>query len=336
MRKMRQPKGITDPGLLSALDQSRKILIIGHISPDGDCVGSMLAVGMALEKKGKSVSFCLQDPVPGRYRFLKDAERILPPESFADAVFDLALAVDCADEGRMGSAAPLFRACPATAQIDHHATNPLYASFNEVDGCASCAGCIVWRMMGEWGIKPDIPMAECLYCAISTDTGRFCFSSTDEETFLCAADIVSSGFDISRCARNVHLVREVPFLKLLGAALSGMRFFAGGRCAAMWLDRADFTAAGASGEHADGIINYALNIPGVGMAYMVNLCNPGEAKFSFRAVPPYHVNDIAALFGGGGHVLAGGFRTTEDPRRVADKVEAAMEAEMDAIGSGAE
>ena len=189
---MRQLKGISEPELLRALDSAGRVLILGHISPDGDCVGSMLALGAILKKRGKTVSLCLQDPVPANLRFLPGADRILPPGQLEGERFDLGVAVDCADEGRMGEAARLFRLCPATAQIDHHATNPLYAGVNEVDGKASCAGCMIWRLMGEYHMEPDDMIAECLYSAISTDTGRFCFSCTDEETFLCAASAAAA------------------------------------------------------------------------------------------------------------------------------------------------
>ena len=325
---MRQPKGISEPGLLRALDGARRVLILGHISPDGDCVGSMLALGAILQKRGKTVSLCLQDPVPGNLRFLPGADRILSPGRLEGVDFDLGLAVDCADEGRMGEAARLFRSCPQTAQIDHHATNPLYAGVNEVDGNASCAGCMVWRLMGEYRTELDKETAECLYSAVSTDTGRFCFSCTDEETFLCAASIAAAGIDINRCAREIHLLKEAPHLKLLGRSLATLRFFAGGRCTSIVIGAEDYAAAEAGREHSDGIINYALNIPGVKMTCFADIIAPDAVRISFRAVEPFHVNDIAALFGGGGHALAAGCRTAGDPRELLRRAEEAMEAQI--------
>ena len=325
---MRQLKGISDPGLLRVLDSARRVLLLGHIAPDGDCVGSLLALGAVLEKRGKTVSLCLQDPVPGNLRFLPGAERILPPDRLEGERFDLAVAVDCADEGRMGEAAKLFRLCPATAQIDHHASNPRYASVNEVDGKASCAGCMIWRLMGEYRMEMDKPIAECLYSAISTDTGRFCFSCTDEETFLCASCVAAAGIDINRCAREIHLVKEAPHLKLLGRSLSTLKFFAGGRCTSMVIGAEDYAASGAEREHSDGIINYALNIPGVVMACFADISAPDAVRVSFRAVEPFHVNDIAALFGGGGHALAAGCRTGGDPLEIIRRAEEAMEAQV--------
>ncbi len=324
---MLQTKRIVNRDLIRVLDDARDVVIVGHISPDGDCIGSMLAAGRCLEKRGKRVSYCLQDPVPENLRFLTGAERILPPGCYGGAVFDLGLAVDCANEGRMGEAYGLFRSCPVTAQIDHHAFNPEYASVNEVDENASCAGCMVWRLMGEYGLPVDIPTAEHLYCAVSTDTGRFCFSSTDEEAFLCAADAVASGFDLNRCARQVHLINAAPHLKLLARGLESLRFFAGGRCTSMVLTAADFRDAGAGKEHADGISKYGLDIPGVCMSYLADLSGPGPMKISFRAVQPFHVNDIAALLGGGGHVLASGCRTNVAPERAFRLIEEAMEAQ---------
>ena len=333
---MRQTKGISEPELLRVLDSASRILILGHISPDGDCVGSMLALGEVLKKRGKTVFLCLQDPVPGNLRFLPGAEKILPPGQLESGRFDLGVAVDCADEGRMGEAARLFRLCPVTAQIDHHASNPLYAGVNEVDGKASCAGCMIWRLMGEYRMEPDKAIAECLYSAISTDTGRFCFSCTDEETFLCAASVSAAGIDINKCAREIHLVKEAPHLKLLGRSLATLRFFAGGRCTSMVIGAEDYAACGAGREHSDGIINYALNIPGVRMTCFADISAPEAVRISFRAVEPFHVNDIAALFGGGGHALAAGCRIGGDPREILRRVEEAMKAQIREMTAGME
>ncbi len=329
---MKQVKGIGDKGLIRVIDGAERILLTGHISPDGDCIGSMLCMASLLEKRGKKVGLCLQDGVPARYRFLKGADRILPPESHDGASFDLGLALDCADRGRMGSAVDLFDRCPVTAQMDHHASNPRYAAVNEVDGGASCTGCMVWRLMGAWGAVPDASEAEALYCALSTDTGRFCFSCTDEETFLCASDLARTGFDISSCARRVHLVKEEPHLRLLGRCLSAMRSFAGGRCTSVVIGEEDYLSSGAGREHSDGIINYALNIPGVRMTYMADLSERSIVRVSFRAVEPCHVDDIAALFGGGGHRLAAGCRTAADSGEVFRRIEEAMEKQLKELG----
>ncbi len=333
---MKQPKRIGEPALLRALDCAEHILILGHISPDGDCVGSMLALSAVLEKRGKRTALCLRDPVPGKLRFLRGWDRILPPEQLEGIRFDLAVAVDCADEGRMGEAARLFRACGMTAQIDHHASNPHYAHINEVDGSASCAGCMVWRLMEEYSMAPDIPTAECLYCAVSTDTGCFCFSSADEEAFLCASRAVSAGIDLNRCARQVHLLREAPHLKLLGRSIASLRFFAGGTCTSMVIGAEDYAACGAGREHTEGIINYGLDIPGVRMTYFADISSPETVRISFRAVAPFHVNDIAALFGGGGHILASGCRTAGDPEAIFRRIESAMEAQIAEMTAGQE
>lgn len=306
---MQTMKKINNNLMLSALKGADSIYLCTHISPDGDAVGSMLAAGMMLEKMGKRIVMAIQDPVPEKMMFLKGADRVQKAEDVEEQVFDLAFALDCADEGRMGACIDAYRKARVQIQLDHHDTNPLYAQINEVDGHASSTGCMVWRLIDALEMEADQHMAACIYTAISTDTGNFSFSNTDEETFACAAAMVKTGFDLSDVSRRVHLLREEAHVRLLGCALKSLRFFADGKCACMYLTKADYDEAGARNEHCDGIINYALNIPGVCMCYLADT-HEEKTKISFRAVAPCKVSHIAAMLGGGGHVLAAGCRTT--------------------------
>ena len=294
--------------MLSALQSADSIYMCTHVNPDGDAIGSMLAAGKMLEKMGKHVTMCCDDPVPKRIAFLPGADRVLLPEDASGKAFDLAFALDCADEKRMGRCAEIFSGVPVRMQLDHHDTNPMYAMINEVDGRSSSTGCMVKRLADALNADIDADMAVCIYTAISTDTGNFSFSNTDEETFACAAAMVKTGFDLNEASRYVHLLREEAHVRLLGCALQSLKTFADGNCTAMYLTEADYEASGASGEHSDGIINYALNMPGVKMTYLMDR-RRDFIKISFRAVAPYNVAKIAACFGGGGHVLASGCRT---------------------------
>ena len=305
---MQTMKKINNPLMLSALKSADSIYMCTHISPDGDAIGSMLAAGRMLEKMGKKVTMTCADPVPGKLFFLPGAEKVKSADLASQETYDLAFSLDCADEGRMGVCQDTYLRIPVRVQMDHHSTNPGYAMENEVDGQASSTGCMVWRLLDALGMEMDQEMAACIYTAISTDTGNFSFSNTDEETFSCAAACVKTGFDLNDVSRRVHLLREEAHIRLLGCALKSLRFFADGACTVMTLTKEDYRQSGAGSEHCDGIINYALNMPGVKMCYLVDT-HEAKTKISFRAVAPYRVSHIAAMLGGGGHVLAAGCRT---------------------------
>ncbi len=321
---MKQIRHLSDPAFCEALKKSQKIFICTHIHPDGDAVGSLLAMRALLLRMQKEVTACIDDPVPEIFGCLPGVESILQPDQIQDEVFDTAIALDCADAGRMGRAGETFEKAGIRLQLDHHATNPRYADVNEVDGDASCTGCMVWRMMGDMNLDMDRETAECLYAAVSSDTGNFCFPCTDEETFLCAADVASAGIDIHEIAREIHLLQSVAHVRLLGRALASLALFDDGQCASMILDHSDFEEARALPEHTDGIVNYGLNLYGVKMAFLIDASEEDKKKVSFRAIMPYDVSGIARELGGGGHRLAAGCLTDKPIDELVHFIEDAM------------
>ena len=256
--------------MLSALHGANSILLCTHIMPDGDAIGSTLAAALALKSLGKQVVCACQHRVPKAYAFLPGARQFVQAEALKGVSFDAALAIDCADDARMGDCLKAYEACPVRLQIDHHPTNPLYAQVNWVDGTAPAAGCIVYRLLKALSVAVTKEIAQCLYCAISTDTGNFCFRGTTPEAFRIGAELVETGFPLAETARQVHLMREEAHVRLLGRALCSLRLFAKGRCACMRLTAEDYAAANAQAEHCDRIVNYALNLPGVEMAYLAD------------------------------------------------------------------
>lgn len=321
---MQSTRKMNNHAMLSALKSANSILLCTHISPDGDAIGSMLAAGRMLERMGKQITMACADSVPQRLRFLPGADRIVQVQQLEGRTFDLAFALDAADEKRLGECIHAYMAAPVRIQMDHHGTNPCYAQHNEVDGHASSTGCMVYRLMQALDVTPDPEMAACIYTAISTDTGNFCFANTDEETFACAGAMQKTGFDLNEVARNVHLVREVPHVRLLAQALSTLHLFADGNCACMMLSAEDYARCGALPEHSDTIVNYALYLPGVKMAYLLDTRELGMVKVSFRAIAPCHVADIARQLGGGGHDLSAGCRTQMSAQEAEMLIQQAM------------
>ena len=294
--------------MLSALQNANSILLCTHISPDGDAIGSTLAMGRGLRKLGKQVTMACGDPVPELFLFLPGAKDMVTPEQLRDRQFDAALALDAADLARVGECGEAFLSAPVTAQIDHHPDNPCYARYNVVDGKAAAAGCLVYKALLGLGLTVDQEMAMCLYCAISTDTGNFRFRNTDGEAFAIMAELMKTGFQLPEAARPLHQLREEANVRLLGRAIDSLRIFGGGKCAAMALRPQDFRAANAKPEHNTGIVNYALDIPGVEIAYLAEQRENGQVKASLRSLPPWSVGEIARKYGGGGHDQAAGMQ----------------------------
>lgn len=298
----RYSKEFQNKALLSALLGANSILLCTHVRPDGDAIGSLTAAAQALRAHNKTVVMACADDVPARYAFLPCADEIVKPEDVTGA-FDASLSLDAGDVGRLGACAEAFFSCSVTAQIDHHPTNPGYALFNEVDGDASSAGAMVWRMVRALHVPVTPDIAACIYAAVSSDTGNFCFRNTDAEAFACAASMMEAGLALGRVSQRVHLSLEAPHVRLLGRAIGSLRVLSGGRAAGMALTREDYIACGALDEHTDRIVNYAKNIEGVAMAYLA-VEQDDHIKISLRAEPPYNVAVIAQRYGGGGHVLA--------------------------------
>lgn len=292
--------------MLSALKNANSILLCTHISPDGDAIGSTLAAGMALERMGKKITYSCADPVPERLKFLPGAEKFVQAEALENQAFDLGFALDAADLSRLGNVAEAFQKCPVTVQLDHHGTNPCYAMFNEVDGHASASGCMVFRMLNALDAPITPEMAQCLYTAISTDTGNFCFDNANEEAFACVSSLMAAGLPLNETARRLHLLREEKHVRLLGRALCSLKIFGDGKCAGLRITREDFCIAEAGPEHCEKIVNYAMDMAGIEMAYLADERQEGRIKISLRAQPPRNVAAIARKFGGGGHVLAAG------------------------------
>ena len=291
--------------LLAAIGEAGRILLCAHVSPDGDTIGSVLALRGALIKLGKQVEAVCADEVPELLKFLSGAAEICKPAQLEDESFDLAIAVDVSDSQRLGDCAQLFYAAGRTAQIDHHGTNPGYADINVVSAQASATGVLIHELIHSLGIGLDTDIATCLYTAIATDTGNFSFDNTNSDAFLVMAELLACGLPIARLNRALFRERSREQVLVLARALSTLAFYHNGQITGMQLNQADLDACGARPEHAESIVNYGIDITGVKMAFLAREVD-GGTKFSLRAAEGCNVALLAARFGGGGHALAAG------------------------------
>jgi len=313
--------------MLSAILSAGSVLLFGHVNPDGDTLGSVLAMKLRLERMGKRVQAMVDGFVPSRLIFLPGADTVLSAGSETEA-FDLALAVDVASMDRLGKCEALFAAAERTAVIDHHGTNAGYAQINMIDGDAPAAAILVYRLFEQMAMPLTQEEAICLYTALSTDTGNFIYDSTDAESFAMMGRLMEAGLPLPEYSRRLFRQKEVPFVRLLAEVLPGLRIVAEGKIAGLSLTQEQMRRAGANGGHTDGIVDYAIDLEGVGMAYFAREIEGGKVKVSLRALEPYAVDKIAAQFGGGGHRLAAGLTLCMPLEEAVRTIETALEAAL--------
>lgn len=309
--------------VIDALAEAGTVLLCTHLQPDGDAIGSMLALNEYLHNNGKQTLMVCHDLPPANLQFLPGVENIRLARDAAPGGYDLALSVDASDADRLGDAGKLFSVANRTVQIDHHQTNTMFAGINLVDTVASSSGTIICRLYEAAGMSFSRNAAINLYTAISTDTGNFCYGNITAELFDQMAALMRAGLPIVRTAYNLHLLTTREQTMLLGRALYSLTFLEDGRLTCMRLTREDFEACGATTEHAERIVNHGLNIAGVQLTFLATQVADG-IKFSLRSLAPYDVSQVAARFGGGGHMYAAGCTIREPMDAAVEKMKQAM------------
>ncbi len=304
MTSLRSPRQLD--GIMSAIRAAESIAIACHISPDGDTVGSALALQLALAQMDKSVTLFSQDKIPDILAFLPGADKFCDPDA-AEGSFDLLLCVDISDVKRMGRCERLLGMAKDVVQIDHHGTNARYARENCVDGTAPANALIIREMLVRMGCDITKEIALCLAVGLSTDTGHLSYGSTTPEAFHAMGDLVAAGAPMGEAYRTLYRQRPVRQVALLARALNTLTFYHGGEITGIRLTSRDFEECGALMEDAEIIVNYGLEIQGVKMTAFAREANDrGDVKLSMRSVEPYSVAKVAVALGGGGHPQAAG------------------------------
>jgi phosphoesterase RecJ-like protein len=309
--------------IADALQRQDRFLVVTHENPDGDALGSLLAVTLALRKLGKDAVMYLpgSTPLPREYAFmpLDDLVREAP----ADAADRVLLAVDCAKEDRIGDAAALERA-PLVLDIDHHHDNTRFGDLNLVVADASSTGEVLRDVFAELGIPLTPELAEPLYIAVVTDTGRFQYANTTPKSLRLAAELVEAGANVHAVFQEVYESVEFAKLKLLARALGRAEVLEGGRIVVSHLLRSDFTEVGAAEPYSEGIIDYLRAVEGAELAVLIREQPPGgahEYKGSLRSsIDELDVSVIARSFGGGGHRQAAGFSSDAPLEEIVERV----------------
>src|SRR5215218_846512 len=299
-----------------ALRSHDRFLLVTHENPDGDALGSLLATKLALDALGKDSEMYLHGdaPLPREYGFMGlDGLRRRLPDDAGERVL---VALDCANESRMGPVPELLEHAPLTLDIDHHHDNSRFGDLNLVVGDASSTGEVLRDVFAELGVLLTPQIAEALYVALVTDTGRFQYTNTTPKALRLAAELVEAGANLQRVFQGVYESVEFAKLKLLARALERAEVYDGGRLVVSYLLRDDFLDVGAVEPYSEGIIDYLRAVEGSDMAVLIR--EPPTRggpmhRVSLRSrSDELDVSMIARKAGGGGHRQAAGFSSELD------------------------
>lgn len=319
--------------LLELIDAHQRFVVVSHIHPDGDAVGSTLAMGLWLEEMGKQVVFYNRDPVPYNFGFLPGVERWVHeiPEDFQAEVTIL---LDCAEPARAGEEAPAGVWAERVAVVDHHKTwDANFAQVYVRDVAAAATGEIIYRALVASGSGLSLDVARCLYCCLMTDTGSFRYSCTSKTTLQIAGELLGAGVDAWEMTSHIYESQPLERLELLARVLSTLCVSPDGKLAFITLDRDTLAAFDAGLDLTDGFINYGRSVRGVEVATQLLEIDENVWKISFRSRGAVDVSALAARFGGGGHHNAAGCVMQGPPGEVERELTAALEALLKAPGA---
>ena len=309
--------------ILEGIRESRTICVAGHIRPDGDCIGSELGLTLALRNEGKRVVCWNEDPIPQKYEFLDPNHTLQKPKR--GLKFDCVIATDAASFERLGTVAPCITQRKLFINIDHHESNTRYAELNWVSARDPSSGELIFRLLkvAKWPITRKI--ADCLFTAVSTDTGSFQYPSTRPGTYHVAGELVRRGADLAKICDEVYQSYPLSRARLLRHIYSHFRLTHENQIAWFWLKKADFARTGAGSSDSEGLIDHIRAIAPVVVACVFEELEPELTRVSLRSKSErVNVNDIAAQFGGGGHPAAAGARIPGRPLSVQRQVISAI------------
>jgi phosphoesterase RecJ-like protein len=288
------------------LRNASRVLILGHANPDGDCIGSMAALRLALEALGKQADAWADDPVPLKYRFLDSL--LQKPDPVCNNSWDLAVCVDTPCVSRLGIDPSLLPSGLPVLCIDHHRVCKEEFDFVYEDTGQSAVGCMLYDLFEDIGAPLTTKMAEALYAAIVTDTGCFTNRNTNVRAFQISVELINAGADPGTLAEYIYLSASVDQLRVLGEVLNSLELLSGGKGALMYLSDATRRKCGAENADTENFVNYARSIYGVKVAAMLIETEDGKSvRISLRSKD--HSDDVrtfAENLGGGGHPCAAG------------------------------
>ena len=318
--------------IIQQLKNSRSVLIASHVNPDGDAIGSLLAMGLALDALNIKATLYNESDIPAVYRFLPEIHRIQNQISRVHA-YETAIILDCSNLDRIGRATDIVTQIPMVINIDHHSTNTRFGERQLIDDKACATAELVFRLLKEMDVPISTAMATSIYTGIVTDTGSFRFSNTNASAFEICNEMVLLGVKPKHIARHLYGSYSLGRIKLLNQALGSIEISNNGSLSLMTLTQNMLRQTGTQPEDADGLIQYARKIEDVKVAALIQEQANGRKHVS--ADKNYHVSlrsdgsiDVAAIastFGGGGHPSAAGFNLESTLDKIKETIKAIPE-----------
>ena len=303
-----------------ALREHQRFALLSHVRPDGDAIGSQLALALSLKDLGKDVRVWNEDGMLEKYSFVASASLLNKPPPTPEDV-DVAIALDTAIQNRLGTALAAIGSTKMWINIDHHPSNPGYGDIAYIDPNAPATGQIIFELIKSQNLPLDPKIAENLYVAISTDTGSFQYPNTTAHTFEIAAELVRIGVDVGRVSQQLYENYPRRRIELLSKLLATMRFEVGGRVASFSLSLNLARQLGVLPEDNEGLIDHLRAVRGVVVAVFFEELADGKVRVSMRSKSD--AADVCAIcqkFGGGGHRLAAGARVRGSLAEVERKI----------------
>jgi phosphoesterase RecJ-like protein len=318
--------------VMAGIRGSETVCVAGHVRPDGDCIGSQLALTLALKEAGKKVVCWNEDRLPQKYAFLDRNGLVGPPRRGFQ--FDCVIAADCASFERLGKVGECIQDRKLLVNIDHHQSNTRYGDVNWVDPREASTGELIFALFkgANWSLTR--PIANCLFTAISTDTGSFQYSNTRPTTFHVAGELVGSGANVAEIGHEVYQSFPLSRVRLLQHVYSHFKLTHQNQIAYFWLKKSDYLRTGADPSDSEGLIDHIRAIEPVVVACVFEEIEPQLVRVSLRSKSALvDVNAIALRFGGGGHRAAAGMRVEGMPLSVQRSVISAVKKALDAADS---
>jgi len=289
------------------LSKASRILIVSHVDPDGDAIGTQLAFGRYLRDMGKVVFMVRDSEIPAKYMFLPKVDTIVSAKSLTeDPAIDTALVLECPTLSRAGSATRFFKDNTTIVSIDHHKDSTDFGQVNWIDATASSVGEMAYEYFVHEGYDIPATIATQLYTAILTDTGRFRYSCTSPRTMTIAGDLIARGADPRTICDYVYYDLPPSTMLLTGKVLSSLEYYNDGTVCLLTLTNDMLAEASADPSESDGLVDFTLFTKGVTTGILLKEVDSSHTRVSLRSSDEIDVARIAASFGGGGHKNAAG------------------------------
>lgn len=295
---------------IEAIKNSNNIFIVSHVQPDGDNIGSSLALAMAIQKLNKNPKILKVDNIPSNFNFLPKID-LIKEYNLCEPV-DLLISLDSSDLNRLGLGKDFALKASKVINIDHHVSNDYFGDINLVSTSYAATGEIVYDIIKNMDIEIDKDMANCLYTAISSDTGSFMYSNTTYRTHEIASDLLRKDIDINDINMSLYQNKSLESTKLYIESLKNLELFLDNKIGIVPITSKMLKKTGANLDDTEGIISFVRNIASVELAAVLKEVDSKEVRVSLRSKKNIDVSMIAEKFGGGGHVRAAGYTVHEN------------------------